>query len=239
MKTTFKTTNNGKEKRNRRTLKVLQEDTSYIKLLLTTFFKLSAGFLSLAVVLKTIELAIQTPSYNIDLTLMIKQLCQNVLSILIGAALFQSGKDSVKCLYNVIHKGSICSIYSTLYYLKDITLLLLEACIQSTYFLINHLPFKLNKLAECKSVQEMRDFEFQQKEYICPNKVYENKGGKIIQTLSATCPFCEIKPYGKMKLWEITSAKQTEHRYEFICTHQQSHHIPYDHKKIYHYKKKH
>ncbi|HAU84977.1 MAG TPA: hypothetical protein DCW90_05595 [Lachnospiraceae bacterium] len=118
-------------------------------------------------------------------------------------------------------------------------MLLLEACIQSTYFLINHLPFKLNKLAECKFIQEMRHFEFQQKEYIFPNKVYENKNRKIIQTISATCPFCEIKPYGKMKLWENTSAKQTEHRYEFICTHQQSHHMPYDHKKIYRYKKKH
>lgn len=118
-------------------------------------------------------------------------------------------------------------------------LLLLESSIQVTYLIISLLPFKLNKLAECKSVQEMRDFKFQQKEYISPNKVYENKNGKIIQTISATCPFCKINPYGKMKLLEITSAKQTEHRYEFICTHQQSHHMPYDHKKIYRYKKKH
>ena len=59
-----------KKTKNGRRLEVLQEDKSYIKLLLTTFFKLSAGFLSLAVVLKTIELIIQTSSYNIDLLIM-------------------------------------------------------------------------------------------------------------------------------------------------------------------------
>ena len=182
---------------------------------------------------------LQTASCNVDSALTIKQLCRCIFSIVIALAFSQSGIDSVKCLYNILHKGSICSIYSTLYYLKDITLLSLEACIQFAYFLIKHLPFKLHKLTECKFIQEMKDFEFPQKEYISPNKVYENKGGKIIQTISATCPFCEIQPYGKMKLWETTSAKKTEHRYEFICTHQQSHHMPYDHKKIYHYKKKH
>lgn len=106
MKTTFKTANNGKEKKNRRTLKVLQEDTSYIKLLLTTIFKLSASFLFLLVTsISFLVLAYKTDFCKVDITLTSKHLCLYILSMMTAWSLFQSGADSFECFINLFIKA--------------------------------------------------------------------------------------------------------------------------------------